>query len=75
MTAAAIFELENVPYSYPTGTKALENVNMGIYKEERVAILGPNGGGKTTLFEILDGLLSASHGSVKTLGMILNDAR
>jgi cobalt/nickel transport system ATP-binding protein len=74
MTAAAIFELENVSYSYPTGTKALENVNMEIYKGERVAILGPNGGGKTTLLELLDGLLSASHGSVKALGMILNDA-
>ncbi len=69
-----VFELENVSYSYPTGTKALESVNMKIYKGERVAILGPNGGGKTTLLEILDGLIPASHGSVKARGMILNDA-
>jgi len=69
-----IFELENVSYRYPTGTEALKNVNMEIYKGARVAILGPNGGGKTTLLEILDGLLSASHGTVKAMGVILNDA-
>ena len=53
----AIFELENVSFRYPTGTEALRNVNMTIYRGERVAILGPNGGGKTTLLEILDGYL------------------
>ena len=53
----AIFELENVSFRYTTGTEALRNVNMTIYRGERVAILGPNGGGKTTLLEILDGYL------------------
>ena len=70
----AIFELENVSFRYPTGTEALRNVNMTIYRGERVAILGPNGGGKTTLLEILDGLFAASQGIVRAMGLVLNDA-
>ncbi|RZN38543.1 MAG: ATP-binding cassette domain-containing protein [Methanophagales archaeon ANME-1-THS] len=73
-TEQPIFELENVSYKYPTGTEALKNVNMEIYKGARVAILGPAAFLFSPLLEILDGLLSASHGTVKAMGMILNDA-
>ncbi len=70
----AIFELDDVFYYYPTGSEALRNVSMEIYEGERVAILGPNGGGKTTLLKILDGLIPASRGSVRAFGKVLNSA-
>jgi len=69
-----VFNLKNVSYIYPTGTEALSDVNMVIHSGERVAILGPNGGGKTTFLQILDGLIAASHGTVEAMGMILDDA-
>ncbi|MFZ2070692.1 MAG: ATP-binding cassette domain-containing protein [Halobacteriota archaeon] len=71
---STLFELEDVSFRYPTGAEVLKNVNMVIYKGERVAILGPNGGGKTTLLELLDGLFAASHGTVRGMGMTLNEA-
>ena len=71
---STLFELEDVSFRYPTGAEVLKNVNLVIYKGERVAILGPNGGGKTTLLELLDGLFAASQGTVRGMGMILNEA-
>lgn len=42
-----------------------ENVNFEVKKQERVALIGPNGIGKTTLFHILLGHLSAIKGKMK----------
>lgn len=73
-----MFELKNVSFSYPKGPvkkqeipPALFNINMKIYKGERVVILGPNGGGKTTLLRILDALTEISGGSINALGFNL----
>jgi len=71
MERETVFKLENVSYVYPHGKKALKDVTMEIYKGERVAILGPNGGGKTTLLKILDGLFMPTHGSIKAMGIDL----
>ncbi len=73
-TDPPVFDLRNVSYAYPTGTEALSDVNMVIHSGERIAILGPNGGGKTTFLQILDGLLVASHGTVNAMGTVLNEA-
>ncbi|MEJ2248689.1 MAG: ABC transporter ATP-binding protein [Candidatus Lokiarchaeota archaeon] len=75
-----VIELKNVSFSYPKGPvksqevlPALSNINMKIYKGERVAILGPNGGGKTTLLRILDALTEVSKGSISALGFNLTE--
>ncbi|RJS72137.1 MAG: ATP-binding cassette domain-containing protein, partial [Candidatus Syntrophoarchaeum sp. WYZ-LMO15] len=46
-----LFDLNEVSYEYPNGMKALEDINIRIYRGERVVILGPNGAGKTTLLK------------------------
>jgi ABC-type branched-subunit amino acid transport system ATPase component len=46
------------------GLKAVESVNMDIYKGEIHALIGPNGAGKTTYFNILTGIYVPTHGKV-----------
>lgn len=71
MNAPAI-RVENLSYRYPDGRVALDGVDLNIAPGERVAILGPNGAGKTTLMLHLNGVLSASSGTVEIGGMALN---
>ena len=41
--------INNLNFEYPDGFKALHNINFQIMKNERIAILGPNGAVKKTL--------------------------
>ena len=46
--------------------KVFENVQMNVYRGERVGIIGPNGIGKSTLLKIISNKLRADIGSVNT---------
>ncbi|TMS58429.1 ABC transporter ATP-binding protein [Imbroritus primus] len=46
------------------GLTALDNLNMSIHEGEVLGLLGPNGSGKTTFFNVLTGLYKASSGSI-----------
>lgn len=61
-------ETINLTYTYPDGTKALDNVNFIVEKGENIAILGPNGAGKSTLLHHFNGLHLATSGKVYVLG-------
>ena len=50
--------------------RVLNNVSMQIFKGDYVAIIGPNGGGKTTLIRILLGLQKATSGDVRLFGVM-----
>jgi zinc transport system ATP-binding protein len=54
---------------------ALSDVSMDIKRGQLVTIVGPNGGGKSTLFKLVLGLVRPASGSVKVLGMSPGDAR
>lgn len=60
-------EVKNVSFRYNTHT-VLDRVSFTIKTGQYVGIIGPNGGGKTTLLKILLGLLKPSSGQVKILG-------
>lgn len=62
-----IVELTNVNFAYDH-QKILQNITFDIYKNDFMAILGPNGGGKTTLLKLLLGLLKPDSGVIKILG-------
>jgi len=47
---------------------ALEHVNLDIHANEFIAIIGPNGGGKTTLVKLMIGMLEPQQGTVRVLG-------
>jgi ATPase subunit of ABC transporter with duplicated ATPase domains len=57
--------VEHVSFSYPgSEEKVLDDVNINIEGGERIAIIGPNGVGKTTLMRLLAGELRPSSGRI-----------
>jgi zinc transport system ATP-binding protein len=65
--AQEIVRLENLWVQY-NGTPVLENINLSIKQDDFLGIIGPNGGGKTTLLRVILGLLTPSGGTVTVLG-------
>lgn len=62
-------KLENVNFHYPNVEgNVLENVNMTISKNTSVAFVGPSGAGKTTLADIILGVLEPQEGVVSVDG-------
>ncbi len=57
-----IIKLENISYSYYNKIPALSNISLEIKAGENLAIIGANGTGKSTLLQIMDGLLFPSSG-------------
>lgn len=64
MNQNTIIELKDVSYKYPDGTLALNNLSLKIEKGEKIAILGENGAGKSTMFLILNGVYKALSGKI-----------
>ncbi len=60
--------VRNLSYTYPDGTKALEEISLEVHEGERVAIIGPNGAGKTTFLLHLNGILHGTDGQVEVFG-------
>ncbi|WP_405356958.1 ABC transporter ATP-binding protein [Ruminococcus sp.] len=60
----AELEVRNVTFSYDGVNKILNNVNLKLNDGELVCLLGVSGGGKTTLFNIIAGLLEPQQGQV-----------
>ena len=62
-------KIEDLDYYYPGNVVALKNINITIYKNEIVGLIGQNGAGKTTLLKNLLGLLKPSKGRVLIEGV------
>ena len=70
-----IYQLDNVSKEYHTRhglTAALRDLTFSIGPGEQVALLGPSGAGKTTLFRLLNGTLRASGGVLSFEGKDVN---
>lgn len=67
-----LVEINNLRYSYPDGSLALDGINLSIERGRRVAILGANGSGKSTLLEHLNGLILPQEGEVFIDGIRLD---
>ena len=53
---------------YHDGLPVLEDVTISIHRHDFLGIIGPNGGGKTTLLKVMLGLITPERGEVKVLG-------
>lgn len=62
-----IIEINQVSFSYDHDL-TLDDITFNIHQGDYLGIIGPNGGGKTTLLKIMIGLLSPLKGSVKLFG-------
>lgn len=59
-----LFEIRSLAYVYPDGQPALEGIDLTIFEEDRIALVGHNGAGKTTFVKHLNGLFRPSEGEV-----------
>jgi len=69
---SSIIEFENISLSY--GNRLiLDNINFRINESEIFGMLGPNGVGKSTIFNLITGLITPKSGKIKINGEVVND--
>jgi NitT/TauT family transport system ATP-binding protein len=67
-------EISAVSYAFRDGSRtvqALSSVNLNVFEQEFVAIVGPTGCGKTTLLRLIGGLLRPAEGRVSLSGRVV----
>ncbi|NTW76967.1 MAG: ATP-binding cassette domain-containing protein [Syntrophaceae bacterium] len=70
-----MIKIQNVSYQYDgCGIPALKNISLEINKGEYIALIGPNGCGKTTLIRLLNALIRPNAGVVTIDGLDTNVA-
>lgn len=74
MKNSIIVDLKNVCFYYGQ-TPVLENISLSVKQNDFLAIIGPNGGGKTTLLKIILGLLKPDSGTIKIFGSSPEEGR
>jgi zinc transport system ATP-binding protein len=74
MTAPDVVRLEDVWVRY-NGTPALEGINLRVAEHDFLGIIGPNGGGKSTLLKVILGLIRPERGMVTVLGNLPEKSR
>jgi zinc transport system ATP-binding protein len=73
---AAAVQFENVTFAYAAGQPpALEGITLEVREGELLAVIGPNGGGKSTLLKLMLGLLTGNSGTVTVFGQSPAEAR
>jgi zinc transport system ATP-binding protein len=63
----SIIEIHSLDFAY-SGETVLEGVNLNVRDKDFLAIIGPNGGGKTTLLKLILGLLTPCNGRIRING-------
>lgn len=66
--AEPVVDIQGLYYT-PGGLPVLEDVNLRIERGDYLAVLGPNGGGKSTLLKLMLGLIKPDRGSIRVLGL------
>ncbi len=69
-----MIEIKNLWAGYEHES-VLENINFTIYEGDFIGLIGPNGGGKTTLIKVLLGLVKPDRGSVTIKGLPVDEGR
>jgi putative ABC transport system ATP-binding protein len=73
-----MIEIRHLEFSYPTGNFFLNIPEFSVAKHEKVAVIGPSGTGKTTLLNLIAGIIVPNRGSISINDTIvdqLNDAQ
>jgi len=71
--ADIIYHLDQVSYRYFKSVPVLADIDLSVYKGEKLLIMGANGCGKSTLLKLLDGLIFPTSGKIEAFGQILSE--
>lgn len=71
---SAVIEIRDLYFGYDQ-TPVLSGVHLDIWPSDSICIVGPNGGGKTTLIKLILGLLSPNRGTIRIFGQKPKEAR
>jgi len=63
----SVLQIKNLSFSY-NKQRVLENINLKVQKNDFLAIIGPNGGGKTTLLQLIIGINKIQSGEISIDG-------
>ena len=74
MTGPPVIQLQDVSFYYGD-IPVLTDVSLSIGTSRVISVVGPNGGGKTTLLKLILGLLRPTSGTVRVFGAAPKDAR
>lgn len=61
-------ELRDLTAGYSRSDPVIKNIDLQVNRNDFLAVIGPNGGGKTTLLKVMLGLLKPMRGSVRVFG-------
>ena len=64
--------LENIKYSYPNSKAIFNNLSFEIRKTESICVMGESGTGKTTLIDLITGLIQPNKGKILCDNKIVN---
>ncbi len=71
--ADSSISLENVEFSYGGGNNAIDGISLSVKAGQHIALVGPSGGGKTTLASLIARFWDVKGGSVKIGGADVRD--
>ncbi|MBI5817122.1 MAG: metal ABC transporter ATP-binding protein [Candidatus Yonathbacteria bacterium] len=74
MNDTPYIQLEDVNFSY-NKNPVLEGISFTVHKGDYIGIIGPNGGGKTTLLKVILGLLEPESGVIRIMGQDIHSLK
>lgn len=74
VNSGCVIRLEGVSAGYE-GDTVLEDINLKVNSQDYIALIGPNGGGKTTIMRVILGLLQPFSGQVEVMGLPPKEGR
>ncbi len=74
-TNSKVISIRDLQHRYGKQTEAVAGINLDIYQGEIFGLIGPDGAGKTTTFQILSGVMQQTSGIVEVLGSQPRDVR
>jgi cobalt/nickel transport system ATP-binding protein len=71
-----LIHLSGVTFRYPGASlNVLDDLNLKLYRGERMGLIAPNGSGKTTLLHIMMGLLKPDSGTIRLFGKPVSEEK